>query len=93
MREAFKLGGKMRGLTQINRMNDVEAAGFKKTRYEKLRDRAILRKDWDHAQRYDGYVEDHRRFLAGEISVFPDRKARESRQFKRSVGRDFRPVP
>ena len=79
----------MHGLDVIGRLNDLEAAQAHRRRYEKLRDRAIKRADWARAQRYDGYFQDFTRFLLDEISVFPDRQAREEGLFSPSVGKQF----
>ena len=82
----------MRGLEELRRMNDLDAAKFLKGRYEKLRKRAIARQDWTRARRYDREATDFGRFIAGEIKVFPDRPNRKAGLYVPSLGRDFRSV-
>lgn len=79
----------MRGLAEIIRMNERQAAGALKRRYERLRNRAIARGDGARAKRYDGYAIDFARYLKGEISVFPGPRQHRARLFVPSVGRDF----
>ena len=81
----------MRGLEQINRMNDQEAALFQQKRYEKLREKSIKRGDWDRAKRYDGFAQDFRLFVAGLVNVYPSKKNAKAAEFVPSVGRDFCP--
>lgn len=82
----------MRGLEELKRMNDLDAAKFLKARYEKLRRRAIARQDWVRARRYDREAADFGRFIAGEINVFPDRPNRKAGLYIPSQGRDFRNI-
>ncbi|OGE77911.1 MAG: hypothetical protein A2751_02600 [Candidatus Doudnabacteria bacterium RIFCSPHIGHO2_01_FULL_46_14] len=81
----------MRGLGDLKHMNDFAAAGIERQRYEKLRNRAIARSDWERAKRYDGFVEDFRRFLHGTITVYPDKEAVRAGKFTPAEGRDFAP--
>ncbi|OGE86040.1 MAG: hypothetical protein A3J48_03345 [Candidatus Doudnabacteria bacterium RIFCSPHIGHO2_02_FULL_46_11] len=80
----------MHGLGKIRELNgSIQGAQLCSARYRKLRDRAIRRRDWTRAKRYDGYMRDFDRFAAGEIEVWPDARARDQNLFTVSVGRDF----
>jgi len=79
----------MHGLDIIHRLNDLEAAKFLRKRYDKLLGRAIRRKDWVRAQRYDREVTDLGRYIRNEIPVFPNKKNRRQKLYKPSPGRDF----
>lgn len=79
----------MHGLDIIHRLNDQEAARFLRKRYEKLLGRAIRRKDWGRAQRYDREVADLGRYIRNEIPVFPNQKNRTKKLYVPSLGRDF----
>ena len=81
----------MRGLEQINRMNDREAALFHQKRNEKLCERAVRRGDWTRAKRYDGFAQDFRLFVAGLLNVYPNKKNAKAGKFIPSIGRDFCP--
>jgi len=79
----------MKGLAELTRMNDRDAARALKRRYEKLRARAIKREDFVRARRYDGYVRDFTKFLSGEIEVFPGPREHRAGKITPSSGRDF----
>ncbi|MGE5392635.1 MAG: hypothetical protein ACM3NH_02730 [Candidatus Saccharibacteria bacterium] len=79
----------MRGLTEIIRMNELEAARALRERYKRLRARAVRRSDFGRARRYDGYIADFTRFLSGDIRVFPGPRQRRAGQFTPSAGREF----
>lgn len=83
----------MRGLSEIVRMNELEAARALRGRYRRLRSRALRRGDFFRAKRYDGYVEDFTRYLSGEIRVFPGPKQKKAGLFQPSEGRDFSKMP
>ena len=79
----------MRGLREILRMNELEAAKAMLKRYERLRNRALKRGNFKLASKYDGYAQDFARFVAGEIKVWPGREQREQGLFVPSAGREF----
>jgi len=81
----------MHGLEKLNHLNRLETAKLFVKRYEKLRDRAIKRRNWFFAKRWDGRAEDFRRYADGEITVWPGEKQAKKGRFKPAEGRDFNP--
>ena len=79
----------MHGLEAIHHLEGLALARFVRKRYEKLLGRAIRRKDWVRAQRYDREVTDLGRYIRNEIPVFPNKKNRRQKLYKPSPGRDF----
>lgn len=84
----------MHGLEALHLINDVRpAAEAHLKRYAKLCRAAIKRENWGKARHYDGLTQDFRRFLSGEIKVFPNRSNKEKGKFIPSRGRDFAKLP
>ena len=83
----------MRGLEQLRKMSDDEAAKSQKKRYEQMRDRAVRKGNWGMAKQADGRAEDYRRFLDKEIHIYPGGDQAKAGKFEPSVGRDFGPQP
>ena len=79
----------MHGLETIHHLEGLALARFVRKRYEKLLGRAIRRKDWVRAKRYDREVTDLGRYINGEVRVFPNRKNRTQKLYEPSAGRDF----